>query len=196
MSQSLQHLRAFVGVPLPEAVDRPLEEHLQSIKATLTRTQRDVDINRKQPVRWVAKENRHMTLNFLGPLSPDTVPKLKGQLRRALTGCGAFDAQLSGICGFPDAKSHILAAVAEPSAAFDDLFERVQAGCEALELPREHRRFKPHITLARSKRKHGFEEVHSELSLHLRVDRVNIYESRLTPHGSQYTVLASLPLLS
>lgn len=98
--------------------------------------------------RWVAPENYHLTLRFIGELpryQAEEVDLALGQLRAP-----AFPLQLAGI-GTTE-KGGRLTSVSvgvERSAPLDHLQAKIETALQRAGLERERRRFVPQVTLAR-----------------------------------------------
>ena len=60
-------MRLFVGIPLPEATRRALTDGCDAIRA---------DDSAWRTEKWVAPENLHITLAFLGRLPAESVDAL------------------------------------------------------------------------------------------------------------------------
>jgi RNA 2',3'-cyclic 3'-phosphodiesterase len=99
-------------------------------------------------LRWTSTAQWHLTLAFLGEVEPDTLPELTGRLARAaqrhepmalaFTGAGRFDGRVLwlGVKG----GRELLAALAGS----------VAAAARRSGIAIEDRRYRPHLTLARS----------------------------------------------
>ena len=149
-------------------------------------------------VRWVRPEQLHFTLRFLGEVSAQQV----ASVQRALSVpwmTGAFDVRLAGVDLFPFSG--------EPRVVWQGLAEgRDQMVALKAELDRrlvsagfgpEARRFRVHLTLGRVNRKIAVSgrDLRTMLSEHepetagWTVDRVTLYESRVSFRGVTYHVV-------
>lgn len=124
--------RLFVGLPLPE----PVRDRLAMLGAGIP------------GARWVAAENLHLTLRFVGEVDFGVME----DLAEALDGIAApgFDLTLAGLGHFETkGAAHSLWVGAERAPALMHLQARVEAAARRAGLPPEGRRFLPHVTLAR-----------------------------------------------
>ena len=100
--------------------------------------------------RWVAPENMHLTLRFIGEVDEGQMEDINA----ALLGVEAprFDLTLAGI-GHWETKGRATAlwAGVEKSPELLHLHDRVEAALVRAGLPPEPRKFAPHVTLARLK---------------------------------------------
>ena len=187
-------LRAFIAIEIPlgirEAICRaiiPLQKGLGLV------------------VRWVPMENMHLTLKFLGDVSPGNVEMLSQMLRAEADLFQCFDLRLHGLSSFPNLKRPrvIYIGIQAPS-----MLEALQRGIDSasrrLGYESEERGFSPHLTIGRVKQsitateqqaiRHALEETRIDLLGTARVDSVHLYKSDLRPTGSVYTRLFSAPL--
>jgi RNA 2',3'-cyclic 3'-phosphodiesterase len=154
-------------------------------------------------VSWVAPENFHVTVKFLGRVEDTRVQSVIGALHTAVQGHAPFDLEVGGLGAFPSAtRARVLWAGItggiDPLAALAASVEDALAG---LGFPREDRAFSPHITLARVRepgRAPALAEALRDRSGH-RFGRVPVADtalmrSDLSPRGARYTPLASIAL--
>jgi 2'-5' RNA ligase len=154
-------------------------------------------------VSWVAPENFHVTLKFLGSVDDGRVQGVIDALHTAVQGHAPFDLEVSGLGAFPSAtRPRVLwAGLAGDIAPLAALAASVEDALDGLGFPREGRAFAPHITLGRVRepgRAPALAEALGAAS-DRRFGRVAIAEtalmrSDLSPRGARYTVLASAVL--
>jgi len=170
--------RVFLAVP----VTRRLQQQINRVLAPVRSANRDI--------RWVAEQNRHLTLAFLGDQPSSLVDVLAGSMDEAYRRKSRFDADFSALARFPDARGNILALVGHADDRLSTLYELT---CELLArygLAPEYEIFKPHITVGRIIRPRLVKTRFFEpVNIRLHVDRVTLYQSTLTPAGSVYRAL-------
>ena len=176
-------MRLFVALALPEELRQQL--------ADLQRGLREA--------RWVAPENIHLTLQFLGEIDGG----LAGDIDTALTQLRqeAFAIRLEGLGTFGEGRHlRVLWAGVAPSQALLRLQSKVVRASETAGFQPEGRRFKPHVTLARFKRASGaglsdYLGSHGAFkSAPFPVREVLLYSSHLTRAGAIYRPEARYPL--
>jgi 2'-5' RNA ligase len=127
-------IRAFVAVPMPEAVAGDLIAAQAGLPAG----------------RPVEAGNLHLTVAFLGehprPVIEDVHLALAG-LRAP-----AFDLTLEGLDLFGDAKPRVLHAGVRPERGLTRLREKVMQAARGAGLEMGRERYQPHVTLARFNR--------------------------------------------
>jgi RNA 2',3'-cyclic 3'-phosphodiesterase len=151
-------------------------------------------------VAWVATDNVHLTLKFLGQVDVARLGEVRDALDRAVSAARPFDLSVHGLGGFPTAARPrvIWAGVGDGVAPLADLAARVDAALERVGFEREARPFSPHLTLGRVREPRrdprleaAIVEGGGERFGTLHVTRVSLMRSDLSPRGARYAVLAS-----
>lgn len=174
--------RLFAALPLPTEIADTLFDAMDGVEAA----------------RWQSEEQLHLTLRFAGELDPRQGDDLVAALSRVES--APFDLALRGVGHFErKGRPHTLWARTTPSEPLAVLQRRVERACRAAGLPPETRKFVPHVTLARLNSASGpIGEWLTDNALLAagpwRVESFALYESRLTPNGSDYERLEDFPL--
>jgi 2'-5' RNA ligase len=124
-------IRAFAAIALPEAVIEALE-----------RVQADLPVSRLVP-----PENLHLTLVFLGALDEPALEDVHLAFSRVHG--AAFDLTLDGLGLFGGRKPRLVHAGVAESAPLRHLQAKLEQAARQAGVEVEHRRFTPHVTLAR-----------------------------------------------
>ena len=190
-------MRVFVAVDIGDAVRREAARVVSALAMKLEAA--------KTPpkVVWVKPAALHVTIKFLGEVEPDEVERLKRLLAPPIA-VAPFDLAWRGIGTFPNHRHPralwlgVTSGGAQLAAIEAEISRRV-AGA-AVEL--DDRALLPHLTLGRVKMAGaGVDwpkvlqacEVRDATSY---VDRVSLYQSRLSQYGPNYTELVSAPLIA
>jgi RNA 2',3'-cyclic 3'-phosphodiesterase len=176
-------MRLFVAVDPPAGALVHLDEAVAPVR------QDRPDLRWAPPARW------HLTLAFLGEVEERHLPELTTRLARscarhpvaelALAGAGRFDGRVlwAGVAGEVPALSRLAAAVA--------------AAARRSGIAVEERRFRPHVTLARSREPVDLRPAVAALAGYAgspwQADRVRLVRSVLGP-APRHEELASWPL--
>ncbi len=161
----------------------------------LRRTARDVS--------WVARDNFHVTLKFLGAVDETRVTQVADAVTAAAAGLAPFDLEVRGLGAFPSPMRArvIWAGAGEGAAAAATLGARVDAALAGLGFPREERPFASHVTLGRVRTPSRNPVLARALAAgaahdfgRVPVARASLMQSRLSPGGARYTELAAGPL--
>ena len=190
-AESGKFVRAFIAVDLGEEVKRGLRPVLAALRRRPCR------------VRWVAEENLHLTVKFLGEVDGRAL----GEIGRALAEETALLAPLTlevhGLQPFPPGRSPriVAAGVRDEGGGLARLQEALELRMEAFGVPRERRNFRPHLTLGRVQGQGVQAEFWSRLARDAQtafgtahVERVILFQSELDPGGARYTMLATAGL--
>lgn len=181
MSLSLQ--RCFVALlPDPDTLDA-LDAWRMPLRA-----------RRIAGTRWVERELIHLTIRFIGALTPHAFEALVRDWSTLTPQLAAAPTQR--IRMLPNA-SHPRAVAVEllASNALTVLVERVDALLDRAGAGYERRAFRPHLTVARVRddarpQPRDFETVRPVPPI-VRFRSLELVSSTLTPHGPQYATLAS-----
>ncbi|MFH0900087.1 MAG: RNA 2',3'-cyclic phosphodiesterase [Pseudomonadota bacterium] len=149
---------------------------------------------------WVPPPSMHITLKFLGWAKPEATAAIRDVVARGIRDQQPFEVIARGVGAFPNPRSArvLWAGIDDSSGDLDRLATGVEQWMEELGFPREQRSFSPHVTIARIKEGGGLEEF---LPAYQSIDfgrsairEVVLYESKLRPKGSEYLVIARIPL--
>ena len=102
-------------------------------------------------VRWVADENLHWTLKFLGEVVDREIGNVCQVVAEAVEQIAPFELQAIGAGAFPNAQNPrtIWLAAEQGKTELEALHESLDEGLATLGYGRESRRFRPHLTLGR-----------------------------------------------
>lgn len=158
-------------------------------------------------VRWVAPQNIHLTLKFLGNVDEKRVPEISGALTRSAHNVPPFLLVARGLGCFPNIRrpNNIWVGLTGALDLASQLTRHIEDECAVVGLPRDERGFTPHLTLGRLRRdvSPGDRAAVGELVKHapqtdlgeIHVHAVHLIQSDLHPGGPSYTTRATLPLL-
>ena len=176
-------IRLFVALALPEG-------HCQQL-LRLCHGVRDA--------RWVAHENLHLTMRFIGEVEEPRLPEIADALGRV--NGERFTLTLSGIGHFQNGRRiRSLWVGVEPCDALAQLQTRIDAALRHAGMAPDGRRFTPHVTLARLKNG-AAHQVGSWIEANalfraepFPVDQFVLFESYLSHSGAIYSAVAEFPL--
>ncbi len=176
-------MRLFVGLTLPS----PIRQSLEALGSGLP------------GARWVDPSNLHMTLRFIGEVDGPAAEDLNAEL--VSVRAPGFDLAFDGLGSF--GSGHKVRAVwvaAVPSPALLHLHDKIESAVVRAGFEPEHRKFTPHVTLARLKkgspRRVGeYLEARGGFSTApFPVAALTLFRSHLSQAGAQYEEVASYPL--
>jgi 2'-5' RNA ligase len=106
------------------------------------------------PWRWVARDNFHITMKFLGDIPEDRIAPLAMSATGAFRGMAPFAITLGGMGGFPNLRRPrvLFYMVTKGGEGLVTMAERLDAALHTdLAIERERRPFRAHATVARIK---------------------------------------------
>ena len=181
------------------AFDLPLE--IKDIVARVSGELRKSTLD----LKWVKVDNIHLTVVFLGNVRMVDLKAIGDEVQKVCLKTGSFDVSLVGMGVFPNRRNPWVLWL-----GLNGDLERMSHFRDALQnclkpfgIKEEKRRFKPHLTLGRSrksnKKNFQLDEILSEYkdlaSPVCSVEELILFKSDLKPGGAVYTKLASWPLL-
>lgn len=134
----MQTTKSFVAVRIDGAVAQT--------KRLVERLEKEIE-----GVRWVAPDQFHVTVKFLGDMDNRILPSVCTELSKACESVSAFPASLSGLGTFPKGKPPrvIWAGVNEGRQWLTELYDRLDQSLAELGVAPEGRAYTPHLTLGR-----------------------------------------------
>jgi len=134
--------RLFVAIELPRALKREFIDLARSFRP-----------REHERVRWIEQDAMHLTLKFLGDTPTGKVSDIKTTLERAASSTGKFSIKIGRTGCFPsfrDPRICWIGLIGE-LRRLEQLQGRVEGGLVALGFDPEERKFKPHVTIGRTR---------------------------------------------
>ena len=153
-------------------------------------------------VGWVAPENFHITLKFLGAIDLDRVEVVAASLGKAVAGAGAYEVVVEGLGAFPSpTRARVVwAGVKDGHEPLARIAARVEQALAEVGFPPEERAFSAHVTLGRVREPRRNPELAAAIDAAATrrfgarpVGSVSLMRSDLSPRGARYTELVSVP---
>lgn len=188
-------LRAFIAIQIPAAIQGAIQEQTSDLRRALG----------SALIRWVPPQNIHLTLKFLGDISPANVALLTQMLTQEAKQYPPFDIRVSGIGSYPTSRRpRVIWIGIHAPAVLASLQHGIESTSARLGYAPEYRAFSPHLTIGRVKQNVSQTEMLKIRSAlegttvgelgSARIDSVHLYKSDLQPGGPIYTRLFSAPL--
>jgi 2'-5' RNA ligase len=189
-------IRTFIAAELP----LPLQDAIQTATSGLRNTLGE------ELIRWVPPHNVHLTLKFLGDVSPASLDQIKQILVTEAAQVGSFAVQIERLGAYPNSRRpRVLWVGLNAPAALTALQHSIDAAVARLGFESEDREFSPHLTIGRvrqnlsnteqQKIRTSLEETQIANLGTAQVDAVHLFKSDLQANGSIYTKLFSASLL-
>jgi 2'-5' RNA ligase len=187
-------IRAFIAIELPGEIQEKLGQLI-----------RQVQEHAPKAVRWVPANNIHLTLKFLGNISPSNLNTLIASLQMEALRHRVMQFCVGGIGAFPNRSRPrvVWAGVTAPPELLV-LQQGIDRETSRLGYPGEERGFSPHLTLGRVSQHANAQEVRQVGDALARmsvgelgwvvVKQLILFRSDLQPGGAVYSQLAKSPL--
>jgi RNA 2',3'-cyclic 3'-phosphodiesterase len=182
--------RIFVAINLPNDIKRQLFNYSEKWP--------------ELPAKWTAKDNLHITLEFLGHMTDEEVGEICMSVKNVAERHNSFSLSLSQILYGPPKKipPKMIWAEGEKSENLFLLRQDLEDSLiEKISFVPENRTFAPHITLARINAWawKGIEpeerpEIKEFLDLIFTVESIEVMESEMKKGGPVYTIIESYNL--
>lgn len=176
-------MRLFVAIELDEQIRAALAHAQAALRPSC------------DGVRWVAPQNLHLTVKFLGEVPDREVTGVTEAVARAAADAVPFDMQIAECGCFPprDMVRIVWAGAVDTPGALLRCVEGVEKRLEDVGYPRERKRFSPHITIGRVREDRSGGCVRSAVEGHAldrleqSVSTLTLMSSVLSPKGPTYT---------
>ena len=185
-SVNQERIRCFVAIEIPE-----------TIQMLLTSTQEEL---RKyiRGASWVKRGNIHLTLKFLGDVAPNQISVIKNVIEQVTDTRSPFSMELGGIGAFPNLSRPriIWAGVKTGADEVAAIAREIDVGLGRHGYERDKKSFRPHLTLARLKRRVNlkplvdvFQHYDTINGARMIVKQIRLVQSNLRRSGAVYTPL-------
>lgn len=185
-------LRAFIAVEIPSEIHQAIKKETASLQRAIPASL----------VRWVPTSNMHLTLKFLGDISPANLDLLTNMLGVEASQHPIFEIQFGGLGVFPNPKRPRVVWIGiQAPGELDALQHGIEAAAAKLGYPAEARPFSPHLTIGRVKQNISSTDIQKiRIALEgtkvgslgsAQVTAVHLFKSDLKPTGAVYTHLFS-----
>jgi 2'-5' RNA ligase len=190
-------LRSFIAVEIPADIQSAIARSTAALQESLP----------KPLVRWVPAQNVHLTIKFLGDVSPVNLERLTEAVKLEVAKHEPFSIPVGGLGAFPSPRqARVIWIGLEVPLQLSGLLHGVEAVTAKFGYAAEDRPFSPHLTIGRVGRTvdaAGFLRIRSGLEEKvlgalgsIRVEALHMFKSDLKPGGSVYTLLRTLPMKS
>jgi 2'-5' RNA ligase len=189
----METIRTFIAVPLNSEI-RAEADNLTRKLQSLSRG-----------IKWVKPQSMHLTLEFLGNITPEEVRKVFAAMDRLFASPPSLlNLRTTNLGAFPNLKRPRVLWIGlqgDGLPALLNLQREVEENLAGEGFPKEERKFSPHLTLARVKYADNLEMVMKEFSEYqfpeilLKVEQLDIMHSDLKPGGAEYRVQKSYSFL-
>jgi 2'-5' RNA ligase len=158
--------------------------------------------NTNADVKLVEPKNIHITLKFLGDTDEDLICKIEEIIKKSVEKIKPFEIELKGAGVFPN-KNYIrvIWVGINNIENLKNISKKIDDQLSLIGFQKEKRDFSAHLTLARVKSLRNKDKIlqivekYKETDfLNIKVDRIRLKKSQLTPKGPIYSTIREIKL--
>ena len=180
-----EQIRSFIAFDIDsDAVRR----NLTTVQSMLGQTGADL--------RLVEPQNIHITVRFLGDITPATAEKIFAEMQQVPF--TPFTVQISGVGAFPDLRYPrvVWAGITEGADQLNAVFSQLEPRLRNLGFTPDPKGFNPHLTIARVKTGRNKQQLSEAIAKNanyafgaINAECLRLKRSDLTPRGPVYSTL-------
>lgn len=181
-----ENIRSFIAIK----IDESLKDKMTEVQSKLSKSCADV--------KWVERENLHITLKFLGDVSLKKLKEVKSCLNEILPNEKSFKISFSKVGYFPNINNPRVVWIGTENGGekLISLSKKIEDNFCKIGFKKEDREFKPHLTIGRVKSGYNKDKLKNGINNfcnlefgEMTVDKIYLMKSTLTPKGPIYEVL-------
>ncbi|PQO35119.1 RNA 2',3'-cyclic phosphodiesterase [Blastopirellula marina] len=184
--------RCFIAMAVTDEVKRRAQNLINILAAS------------EADVKWVETHNMHITLSFLGDVTPEETVEISRAAMRGAEKVSSFDFTIAGPGAFPDIERPrtLWLGLSQGAEQFCQMQSAIAEELAAIGYPETARKFHPHLSLGRIKRptpqlKNLTELLKEYADYEAGVSpamEASIYASQLERRGPKYTLIGHAEL--
>ncbi|OGS21335.1 MAG: 2'-5' RNA ligase [Elusimicrobia bacterium RIFOXYA2_FULL_39_19] len=172
------------------------------VKETILNIQNELK-NQLPCVKWVEKDNLHITLKFIGDIEDNGLEGIKTAISGIAGNFSSFSIHLTDIGLFPNVKfpKIISAKIEKGNDHLKEISGALNTGLAPLGVEAEKRDFAAHLTVARIKdpqKNKDMLDLVTQKKLNIncstKINAIMLIQSKITPTGPIYTLLENFNL--
>jgi 2'-5' RNA ligase len=147
-------------------------------------------------LKLVAPQNIHITLRFLGDITPAMAEEIFGEMKKVQF--APFTVRINGVGAFPDLRYPrvVWAGIAEGAEQLKNVFSQLEPMLRGLGFAADPKGFSPHLTIARVRSGRNKEQLAEFINKNgkydfgtINAECLRLKKSDLTPQGPVYSTL-------
>lgn len=180
--------RIFVAIDISDEAKQKVSPYVETLRAEFPRLR----------VGWEKPEKLHLTLKFLGDIDDEKLKKLIVAVEKTTGQLSVFKLQIKETGVFPSPRNAriLWLGLHDENKSLQKLNEILESECEKIGFAREKRNFKAHLTIARLREPRNSNELAQKHlqnefeAVEFEASEIVIYDSKLLPQGSIYSVVS------
>lgn len=186
-------MRVFIAVELPQK----LKEKVAKIQDKIKESDK---VNR---IKWVSPDSLHITLKFLGEIEKQRLKDVFEVVEKTSSNFCCFSVNIQGMGIFPESGTPrvLWVGIEEGACELFQIVQKLEKDLFERGFAREKKEWKPHITIGRVKQiinkqliKNLVGREKNTEGAKVKVEKISVMQSRLTPQGAIYTPLKRFSL--
>ena len=181
--------RLFIAVDIPES----LKKNLYKIGDSLSRKDKDI--------KKVPCSNIHITLKFLGNVNLNKIEKVKSAIKKTAEYFTSFNygiaCKLNAFSSFKNARV-VFVEITVGGNKLIEICSKLEDNLCKVKIKKEKRKFIPHITVARIRKRKNIEKLVENVKLdfigEIKCCKLTLFESKLKSSGAEYIILEEFSL--
>jgi 2'-5' RNA ligase len=181
-------MRLFIGIKFDPATIEKITRSLKPFKKIST------------PIRWVKPENIHLTLKFIGEVNEERRFQIEEILGKINFRADPIEINISGFGKFGRNEDlNIFWAGIKKNPDLTALYHEIENSLARINIERETRKFKPHLTLGRNRKRFNFKSFFPLIEKYANLPVVTfitasfqLFQSTLSAQGPTYSILKEI----
>lgn len=175
-------MRLFIALTINEQIKEEIYRYEESLMSKA-----------KANVKWVGKDNLHITLKFLGEVKENKLEETKNSLMSVMLGQPSFEIEYKGVGFFPQGKPPRVIWVGAESPETIKLAKKIDERMSLLGFEKEEREFQNHITIGRVKEGYfDIDLIKKDIDKYfgrMTINKIDLYQSHLSSYGPAYEII-------
>lgn len=170
-------MRLFIAALLPEYIKRRISDYINGLKPDI------------EGVKWEKPDKLHVTLKFLGEVDDSKLPQIRNTIESLYRKQSPFKMNITRFGGFPGLRNpRVLFVGLSENEELSKLHAEIQEQLSTLGFQRDERRFVPHVTIGRVKKKFVIKDtLPLPEKTAFEISKIGVIKSELNKAGSLYT---------
>ena len=171
-------MRLFIAALIPDKIQNKLANYIHSLR------------NNMDGVKWERPQKLHLTLKFLGEVEESDLTEISNLVEKIVEPYSPFKMSITDFGGFPSLQNpRVLYIGLSQNKELSKLHDKLDDGLSQIGFEKESRKFIPHITIGRVKKRMSIKDVPRISKVDFNISQVGVVKSELRPEGSLYTPL-------
>lgn len=188
-------MRTFIAINIPEGSKNLIQNKVELIKKKVN-----------QDIKWVKKDNWHLTLKFLGDIDKSKISNLKKRISPLKNDLSKFPIQFKGISAFPELNypKVFFLKIIKGNDRLINIQKKIDDQLQKEGFKPEDRDYIPHLTIARSRKNTDMKQLSQKykkftkeeffINVYMKAKNVSLMKSKLYPEGPKYKKIFDISL--